>query len=166
MLPEDPAKILHRLLALGNQIRSEILKLKRTADLAIVDRDSASDIIYRLDTAVEPLIEDFCRDWSRTLPLVLIGEGIEAPGGEGIKVFPEGRNASDASIRLIIDPIDGTRGLMYDKRSAWFLAGVALNRGPLTRLRDIEVSVMSELPTSKMGFSDVLWAIKGNGARG
>ncbi len=55
---------------------------------------------------------------------------------------------------------------MYDKRAAWALAGVAPNKGPGTRLRDIEVAVMTELPTSKMAYRDVLWAIKGQGARG
>jgi hypothetical protein len=55
---------------------------------------------------------------------------------------------------------------MYDKRAAWSLAGVAPNKGPGTRLSDIEVAVMTELPTSKMNQSDVLWAIKGQGARG
>jgi hypothetical protein len=54
---------------------------------------------------------------------------------------------------------------MYDKRSAWALAGVAPNLGPQTRLRDIEIAVMTELPTSKMGFADMLWAIKGHGAQ-
>src|SRR6185503_15087645 len=38
------------------------------------------------------------------------------------------------------------------------------NKGPATRLRDIEVAVMTELPTSKMGAADVLWARKGAGA--
>ena len=65
-----------------------------------------------------------------------------------------------------MDPIDGTRGLMYDKRPAWSLAGVAPNRGPDTRLRDIVVSVMTELPTSKMGWSDVIWASRGGGVHG
>ena len=37
--------------------------------------------------------------------------------------------------RVIVDPIDGTRGLMYQKRSAWILTGVAPNRGPGTSLR-------------------------------
>ncbi len=67
---------------------------------------------------------------------------------------------------MIVDPIDGTRGIMYDKRAAWALAGVAPNKGSATRLSDIEVAVMTELPTSKMGFGDVLWAIKGQGAHG
>ena len=86
-------------------------------------------------------------------------------GVEGIKVFPEGTKAEDAELRLIVDPIDGTRGIMYDKRAAWALAGVAPNKGDATRLSDIEIAVMTELPTSKMGRGDVLSAIKGNGPR-
>jgi hypothetical protein len=55
---------------------------------------------------------------------------------------------------------------MYDKRSAWSLGGAAPNRGPATRLSDIEVAVMTELPTSKMNQADVLWAERGRGAQG
>jgi fructose-1,6-bisphosphatase/inositol monophosphatase family enzyme len=81
-------------------------------------------------------------------------------------VFPAGAREADAKIRIIMDPVDGTRGLMYDKRAAWSLAGAAPNKGEATRLSDIEVAVMTELPTRKMGAGDVLWAIKGRGARG
>jgi hypothetical protein len=98
---------------------------------------------------------------------VLIAEGAENEHGEeGVVVYPRGGREEDAQIRLIVDPIDGTRGIMYDKRAAWALAGIAPNKGSNTRLRDIEVAVMSELPTSKMGFADVLTAIKGRGAKG
>ena len=55
---------------------------------------------------------------------------------------------------------------MYDKRPAWALAAGAPNTGDATRLSDVEISVMTELPTSKMGWADVLYAIKGQGARG
>jgi hypothetical protein len=65
-----------------------------------------------------------------------------------------------------MDPVDGTRGLMYDKRPAWSLAGAAANQGAVTRLSDIEVAVMTELPTSKMSAYDVLWAMRGRGAQG
>ena len=98
---------------------------------------------------------------------MLIAEGMQDQHGqEGPVVFPRGSREEDAHIRVIVDPIDGTREIMYDKRAAWALAGAAPNKGPLTRLRDIEVAVMTELPTSKMGFADVLWAIKGRGAKG
>jgi hypothetical protein len=68
--------------------------------------------------------------------------------------------------RLIADPIDGTRGLMFDKRSAWCLMAVAPDRGPATSLADIEIAVMTELPTTRQATSDVLCAIRGQPAQG
>ena len=60
-----------------------------------------------------------------------------------------------------MDPIDGTRGLMYDKRSAWCLMGAAPDRGDQTRLQDVQVAVMSELPTTRQHITDELWAVAG-----
>ncbi len=99
------------------------------------------------------------------MPLVLIAEGIGPEGREGKAVFPHGSDEAAAKIRIIMDPIDGTRGLMYDKRPAWFLAGAAPNKGDATRLSDITAAVQVELPVSKQTMSDVLWAIRGKGAK-
>ena len=161
----DPDSSVVRLKEFQAAVRAQLIRSRAGRGLSEVRRDSAADTIYEIDTLVEPLLEAFCRDWATTTPLVLIAEGIEsdAGGAEGVKVFPEGASEDDAEIRVIVDPIDGTRGLMYDKRAAWALAGVAPNKGPSTRLRDIEVAVMTELPTSKMGAADVLWARKGRG---
>jgi fructose-1,6-bisphosphatase/inositol monophosphatase family enzyme len=159
--------ILQRLKHLQGVTRQLLIDSRAQKALHAVSRDSAADTIYAIDAVVEPVLEEFCRDWAKEQPLVLIAEGVVGPDGrEGVKIFPEGTREENAAIRLIIDPIDGTRGLMYDKRAAWALAGVAPNKGPGTSLRDIEVAVMTELPTSKMGFGDVLWAIKGRGAHG
>ena len=68
-------------------------------------------------------------------------------------------------MRIILDPIDGTRPLMFDKRSAWSLAGVAPNRGAQTHLGDIVLAVQTEIPVSKQGFADRLWAVRGQKAR-
>jgi len=68
--------------------------------------------------------------------------------------------------RLIVDPIDGTRGLMFDKRSAWCLMGVAPDKGPSTSMADIQVAVMTELPSTRQTTSDVLWAVRGQGVQG
>jgi fructose-1,6-bisphosphatase/inositol monophosphatase family enzyme len=167
VFPIDPQSAVDRLIAFQRIVRDLIIASHKGDRLSAVDRSTSADTIYAIDTVVEPALEEFCRDWSRTTPLVLIAEGIENEAGEeGIKVFPEGSRAEDAAIQLIIDPIDGTRGIMYDKRSAWALAGIAPNRGNQTRLQNIEVAVMTELPTSKMGMADVLWATKGRGAVG
>ena len=65
--------------------------------------------------------------WSsgaRSTPLVLMAEGMEGPDGNEVesRVFPAGANESDAQIRLIIDPIDGTRG-HHVRQAACVVAG-------------------------------------------
>ena len=163
-IPDAPS-IVDRLIRLQRDVRDVVVRSHGSGGHEVT-RSTQADTIYAIDADVEPIVEAHCREWARTTPLVLIAEGIENESGvEGVKIFPEGSSEEDAAIRLIVDPIDGTRGIMYDKRPAWSLAGVAPNKGSNTRLRDIEVAVMTELPTSKMGFGDVLWAIKGQGAQ-
>lgn len=162
----DPDAIIDRLKAFQRMVRSLLIDSRKAKDLHAVTRDSSADTIYRIDALVEPALIAFCAEWARTTPLVLVAEGLEDDRGVEVPhlVFPIGSWEEDAAIRLLVDPIDGTRGIMYDKRSAWALAGVAPNKGSNTRLRDIEAAVMTELPTSKMGMADVLWAVKGQGA--
>jgi hypothetical protein len=106
------------------------------------------------------LVEIFEKEIAVQTPLVLIAEGI----GGGKIVLPRGTAESDAAWRIVVDPIDGTRGLMYQKRSAWILTGVAPNRGAETNLQDIELAVQTEIPLIKQHLSDVLWATRGGGA--
>jgi hypothetical protein len=162
---ENPQAIVDRLREFQRTVRDVIIESRNAGSLHKVSRVSTADTIYKIDSDVDPILEKFCEEWGKETPLVLIAEGLEGADGTEAEhvVFPRGTTESDATIRVIVDPIDGTRGIMYDKRPAWALAGVAPNKGPKTRLRDIEVAVMTELPTSKMGFGDVLWAIKGQG---
>lgn len=127
----------------------------------VSDDEAEGDTIYAVDRISEPLlIELFQQEVASLAPLILVAEGIE--GGE--LVLPIGATEKDAVWRIVVDPIDGTRGLMYQKRSAWILTGVARNRGRETNLGDIELSVQTEIPLLKQHLSDVLWAIKGEGA--
>lgn len=161
------AAVLQRLGEFQSSVRDALIQTRRATHMHAVQRSSSADTIYAIDAAVDPILERFCEEWSKTTPFVLVAEGLEDAGIELThRVFPRGVREEDALIRVIVDPIDGTRGLMYDKRAAWSLAGVAPNKGPGTKLSDIEVAVMTELPTSKMGFADTLWAIKGQGAKG
>ena len=50
-------------------------------------------------------------------------------------MLPSGARDADCRWRVIVDPIDGTREIMYQKRSAWILTGVAPNRGDATRVQ-------------------------------
>src|SRR5262249_59611109 len=86
------------------------------------------------------------------------------------RVLPAGARLDDAQIVVVVDPIDGTRGLMYQKRSAWVLTGVAAagagRRPEGATLADVELAVQTEIPLVKQHLCDVLWAVAGGGARG
>ena len=73
---------------------------------------------------------------------------------------------ASTTLMWIVDPIDGTREVMYQKRSAWVLTGVAPNRGEETNLQDIELAVQTEIPLLKQHLCDTLWAIRGKGVGG
>jgi fructose-1,6-bisphosphatase/inositol monophosphatase family enzyme len=131
-------------------------------ELAGIAREKAGDTIYAVDRISEQVLTgDLINEVARHTPVVLIAEGLE-PAGQ--VVLPPGTAVRKAVWRIIVDPIDGSRGLMYQKRSAWILTGVAPNKGPETNLADIELAVQTEIPLVKQHLSDVLWAIAGQGA--
>ena len=135
--------------------------------LAAVVRDdsAASDTIFALDSISEDLLVDFFeREVAPHWSLVLVAEGLPDSGeGEGLLTLPRGTPAGSAELRILIDPIDGTRMFMYQKRSAWILTGVAPNRGPDTSLNDIELALQTEIPLATQFLSDALWAQRGGG---
>lgn len=128
---------------------------------AVSDDESEGDTIYAVDRVSEELlVELFEHEVANGAPLVLVAEGIE--GGQ--LVLPSGAAESEAVWRVVVDPIDGTRGLMYQKRSAWVLTGVARNHGAETNLQEIELAIQTEIPLVKQHLSDTLWAVRGEGA--
>lgn len=132
---------------------------KRMTRVAAV---TAADTIYAIDKVSEhAVLAWFGKNWPRRWPVELVMEGLE---GKAV-TFPRGTPVAKTLFKCILDPIDGTRGLMYDKRSAWSLAALAPQRGAKTHLGDILVAAMTELPTSKAGFADQLSAVRGQGVR-
>jgi hypothetical protein len=162
----DPMRLLATLRAAHEAIRDEVIRaceLQEVEQLAAVAGYEGGDVIYALDRACEPILlerfEALARDWS----CVLVAEGL---GPDGLAVFPAGCSADHAELRVLVDPIDGTRGLMYGKRPAWILTGVAPNRGEATTLADIELAIQTEIPLPKQYLCDTLWAVAGQGAAG
>lgn len=125
--------------------------------------EEGGDTIYAIDRVSEAVLLQHFAALAARWPLVLVAEGL---GPSGRAVLPPGADESAAELRVIVDPIDGTRGLMYQKRPAWVLTGVALNRGPQTGLADIELAVMTEIPLVKQHLCDQLWAVAGRGVGG
>lgn len=108
------------------------------------------DTIYAIDRRVEGvLVDELSRSPGDLGPLTVVAEGL---GEHGRLDF--GTRRQRARHRVLIDPIDGTRGLMYDKRSAWFLAALAPDLGDGTRLSDAIASAMVEIPVSKQSWAD------------
>lgn len=131
------------------------------ADLSRIARDSEGDTVYSVDCISEDIIVDFFeREIAPVVPLVLIAEGLQ----DGQIVLPRGSSEKDAIWRVIMDPIDGTRSWMYQKRSAWILTGIAPNLGPETNLADIVLAVQTEIPLVKQHLVDAVWAIRSEGA--
>ncbi|MCS7254651.1 MAG: inositol monophosphatase [Armatimonadota bacterium] len=162
-LPFPPHYFVRKLWELHSKLREHIVRkrseLAQESLTSVTARDG--DVSFGIDVTSEELLIEFCERWSYETPFVLVAEGIP---GSGWCIFPKGRSIAEAQFFLIVDPIDGTREIMYDKRSAWILSGVAPNYGEQTCLRDIVVAMQTEIPTSKQYISDVLWAIKGHGA--
>lgn len=148
--------------ALQADIRSALREHMRSQELAVLSRqvrDDAGDTIFGIDVAVEDILLQHCQEWGESQQFVLLAEGLEP---EGVRFGRPGLGGPP--FRLLVDPIDGTRGLMFDKRSAWCLMGAAPDKGEATRLQDVEVAVMTELPTTRQATSDVLWGVAGQGA--
>jgi fructose-1,6-bisphosphatase/inositol monophosphatase family enzyme len=162
---DNPASLLAPLRRLHEEVRGAVVNAceqKALEAISAVVSEAEGDTIYAVDRVSEELLVDFfAREIAPFAPLVLIAEGLSG----GKIVLPRGASESEAVWRIIVDPIDGTRGLMYQKRSAWILTGVAPNRGPETCLSDITLALQTEIPLIKQHLSDVAWAVKGGGAR-
>jgi hypothetical protein len=131
-----------------------------------VRRETAGDTIYAVDRiSEEALVGLLERELAPLAPFRLVAEGFDGP--EVRRVFPRGTPPASAAFTAVVDPVDGTRGLMYDKRSAWVLTGIAPRRadGAPARLADIVLAVQTEIPTTTQWCSRVLWAVRGRGAR-
>ncbi|MBL9189191.1 MAG: inositol monophosphatase [Opitutaceae bacterium] len=155
--------LLRRLLCdLQAHLRDTVIAARRrqAGKFARVAAVTAADTIYHIDRISEAaIIAWFGRHWPDACPVEVVMEGLE---GEAV-TFPRGTPVAQTAWKCILDPIDGTRGIMYDKRSAWILAGLAPQRGVRTHLGDIVVAAMTELPVSKQDRSDQLSAVRGGG---
>lgn len=161
-LPVHP--LLEAIQALHRRIRDDVVRVCEEAAVAALSgiaMEAEGDTIYAIDRVAE---HELVAEISRTIatkeePVLLVAEGLS--GGE--VVVPQGADRKIARWVIIVDPIDGTRGVMYQKRPAWILTGVAPGPGPCT-LADIELAVQTEIPLVKQHLSDELWAVRGHGA--
>lgn len=159
----DPDTIRSLLNDLGVAVRDAVVAGRATAggdELAGVEGRSSADTMYGIDRfGDEALLGWFDERWPERV--VLVTESLDEP-----TVVGTGQGAP--SWTVIVDPIDGTRGLMYDKRPAWVLSAAApvASAASAARLGDVVVASMTEIPTTKQALADQYSAVRGNGVSG
>lgn len=163
----EAARRLGWLRRLAERVRAAVMAGLRGEDAARLADPAGvrgGDLIYRLDELAEEPLLAVCDAWAREEPFLLIAEGLD--GGQ--RVFPASAQPETLAFTLIVDPVDGTRGLMYAKRSAWLLCGVAPapHPGYYPTLADITLALQAELPTPRAALADTLWAVAGQGVTG
>lgn len=156
-LPSDGSgdRLVDRLLEVGFRIRNGIRLDRDPAHDARFERYAAGDVCYAIDRRAEhilvPALQTLLDEW---LPIDLICEGV---GDDGrLRIGGGGK----PKLTLLVDPIDGTRPLMYDKRAAWFIA--TAGPGGARTHSAMHTAVLVELPTSKQLFADA-YAVGLNG---
>ncbi len=147
---------------LGRHVQAKILtgrQSRSTETLASVAAQTSADTIYAIDKIGEDAIADWFKEkWPATEPVEIVMEGLEEQ-----TCFPPGTPVAQTKWKCLLDPIDGTRCIMYDKRSAWSLAALAPQLGEHTMLSHIVVAAMTELPTTKQWRADQISAVRGHG---
>lgn len=143
-----PEQLRAALVAVGEQVRDDVLaacRVQSVEQLSAFDDSGEGDTSFAVDRVSEQRLLELVAD----LPVRLVAEGVAA-------------DDRDAEWTLLADPLDGTRQLAHQKRSAWVLLGATRGR----TLADLEVSVAVEVPTVKAGWADVLTAVRGKGTLG
>lgn len=144
-----PSAEIEQLRRLGDHLR-DLVVTSRDMDMAAIADETPADTIYAIDKVTDDaLVAWFERSWT---DVEVVSEGLHRP-----LVLGEPRHT------VIVDTIDGTRGLMYDKRAAWSLAAIAPHGGTL---RDITGAVMTEIPTAKQTVVDQLFGTRDTGVEG
>lgn len=160
----SPETLRQLLCELGSYVRAKVLAARHASSsetLSAIAGICTSDTIYAIDRISEDSISEWFRDfWPQEEPVQLVMEGIE---DDAPLCFPAGLTPAQTKWKCLLDPIDGTRCIMHDKRSAWVLAGVAPQKGDATRLSDIIAAAMTELPVTKQWRSDQFSATRGGG---
>ena len=168
MLPIDPQSAVEALRHFQATVR-DLVDPRHTA-MAIcrgVTRSTSADTIYQIDSQVEPLLEEFCRGGrSRRRSYWWPRESRETTAERESRYFLKGCQEDRARFACWSIQSMARGGSCTTSAPPGHWRALRPTRGRRPASATSKSAVMIELPTSKMGQADVLWAIKGRGAQG
>ncbi|MCC7012175.1 MAG: hypothetical protein IT454_06430 [Planctomycetes bacterium] len=141
--------------------------LNDLASVAAPVRQGKGDITYAIDDIVERSIHGWLDEVASRTPLSLLTEDSgwmhRGPGPRGAAV--ELADFDHAGPRIALDPIDGTRNLMADLRSAWTVVSFAPPGHGQPRFSELTAGIVSEIPDSRAARYRVLSAARERACR-
>jgi fructose-1,6-bisphosphatase/inositol monophosphatase family enzyme len=151
--------------AMREAARTELLRARASGDFSRVARPvavGAGDLTYGIDAPTEEVLTRWLLEQARHGPLSLLTEDAGwrhfGPGPAGPGELP---GFDHGGPRIVVDPIDGTRNLMTDLRSAWSVIALCGPGKGEPRQSDVVHGLLSEIPTSRAGSWLRLCADKG-----
>ncbi len=126
----------------------------------------AGDVTFAIDVVAEDRVTAWLEREGRRRPLSLMTEDA---GWRHVGPGPDGSLAAlpgfdHGGPRIALDPIDGTRNIMHDLRSAWIVVSYAGPGAGAPRYGDLEMGVVSEIPDTRAAVARELSARRGQGA--
>lgn len=137
----------------------------RMDEIARPVAEGSGDVTYGLDLGAERAVREWSEEQAREGPLSVLTEDSGwrhlGPGPGGVVELPDFDHGGP---RLAVDPIDGTRHLMYDLRSAWTVLSAAGPGAGQPTLADVRQGIVAEIPDSRAARLRVVEASRGAGA--
>jgi fructose-1,6-bisphosphatase/inositol monophosphatase family enzyme len=123
----------------------------------------AGDVTYGIDVPTEIVLDRWLEEIAAKAPISLLTEDAgwrhRGPGKTGRVVELDGFDHGGP--RIVVDPIDGTRNLMTDLRSAWSVIAVCEPGESEPWMRDVTGGVLAEIPDSRGDHARVFQATRG-----
>jgi len=156
--------------------RRVLLDALAAGDARAIDRPAgqgAGDLTFGLDLPSERSILEWARRWGARAPLSVMTEDAGwrhlGPGGRPAPDGGDGRprelpDFDHGGPRIAFDPVDGTRNLMADLRSAWTVVSFAGAGSSAPTLEELSGGMLSEIPPSRVERPRLFHAHRGQGS--
>ena len=148
---DAPWELTRRLMTVGRAVRDAVRNEIDTARDGKVLRHAGGDDVFGVDSRADRTLRDAMVALGTTWSGSMVCEGFDDP-------LPIGDGTGNW--RFLVDPVDGTRGFLAGKRSAWVLIGAGRDA---TTLEDLEIGVAVEIPGRRAARGLVAGAVRGGG---